>query len=395
VRILMFFPSLGRGGTEEHALVVTEAGARAGHEMVTCFPWTAGTESVLADARAAGHATVRWPLGTVVDGRGQYGSVAQQEAAMLGVLESVRPDAVLMMLPWPDTSIGALGACATVGVPTVPVFCLVRDVITISPEDQRRAAAARARNQRWVAVSEENARILRRLFAIPEQEELPVVYNGVDLPEPWRDPAESAVAEVRSALRRSLGIPAEARVAMTVGRLSRPKGHRDILAAAARLTGPAADTHFVWVGEGDDRAALRTAAAELGLGDRVHLLGYRRDVAALLHAADLFVFPTHGEGCSRALIEAMAVGLPVVASDASSNPELVTHGRHGLLYPVRDAVRLAKRLQTALDDPAGMRQMAAAARKRARRELTAGAMCDGTYRVLDEVMGKPRIGGPA
>ncbi len=386
----MFVPGLGRGGSAEHALVVSVAGAQAGHEVVMCFPPTADTASLLADATAAGLSTVEWKLGHVVAGRNHYGSPAEQATEMSAVLDTVAPDAVLMMLPWPDSSIGAIAACAAAGVPTVPVFCLVRDVVRIPPEHQAVCTAARERNQRWVAVSEENRGLLCRLFAIPALDEVPVVYNGVDLPAEWQAPAASIVDSERAALRAALGIPASARIALTVARLAHPKGHRDLLAAAARLPEAHADVHYVWVGQGPDEAALRTAAADAGLAGRVHFLGYRRDVARLLYAADVFVFPTHAEGCSRALIEAMAAGLPIVASDASSNPELVGDGRHGLLFPARDPARLTDRLEYALANPAQMRPMGIAARARARRELTAGAMCDGTYRVLADVIQRRR-----
>src|SRR6266498_2140034 len=78
VRILMFVPGLGRGGSAEHALVVSVAGAQAGHEVVMCFPPTADTASLLADATAAGLSTVEWKLGHVVAGRNHYGSPAEQ-----------------------------------------------------------------------------------------------------------------------------------------------------------------------------------------------------------------------------------------------------------------------------------------------------------------------------
>jgi hypothetical protein len=108
---------------------------------------------------------------------------------------------------------------------------------------------------------------------------------------------------------------------LTVGRLASQKGHLDLLDAIGRLSDSCGNVHYVWAGEGEKETSLRAAIGAAGLDGRVHLLGFRRDVAALLHAADLFVLPTRWEGCSRALLEAMSAGLPTVVSDASSNPE--------------------------------------------------------------------------
>jgi glycosyltransferase involved in cell wall biosynthesis len=164
-----------------------------------------------------------------------------------------------------------------------------------------------------------------------------------------------------------------------------PKGPRDLLAAIALLPAACLDLHFVWVGDGPDENALQAEVGAAGLNERVHLMGYRRNVAPFLYAADLFVFPTHCEGLSRAVIEAMSAGLPIVLSDASSNPELIEDGRHGLIFPARDPALLASRLEYALGHPTEMRQMARAARAKARCELTASAMCDGILRIMDEV----------
>ena len=335
--------------------------------------------------KAAGLSTVEWPLGELAGSCVQYGSPAQQAIESARVLHAVNPDAVMMLLPTPEASIGVTAACAAAAIPTVPVFCLVPGFIAV-PEHLRAVSAhARERNQRWVVVSEDNRRHLCASYAIDDPDSVAVVRNGVDLPEPWAAPTAAAVRSARAALRRELGLADSTRIALTVGRLASQKGHPDLIEAISRLPSSCADVHFVWSGDGEKETALRTAIEAAALGDRVHLLGYRRDVAALLHAADLFVLPTRWEGCSRALLEAMSAGLPAVVSDANSNPELVEHGRHGLLFPVGDRAQLADMLAYALTHPDDMQRMGDAARERARRELTADAMCDGTYRVIDEV----------
>lgn len=237
----------------------------------------------------------------------------------------------------------------------------------------------------WVVTSVDNRRNLIDLFRISTPDEVTVVPNGIDLPEAWQDPERSVVNEARSELRRELGIPGTARVVLTVARLARAKGHRDLLAAIALLPESCADAYFAWAGTGVEEEHLRAATATSGLDGQVRFLGYRDSVAPLLYAADLFVLPTYGEGLSLAVIEAMSAGLPVVISDASSNPELVEDGRHGLLFSARDPAALADRLGYALGHPAEMRQMAQAARLKARSEHNSNTMCENMLRVVHGV----------
>ncbi|WP_244329404.1 glycosyltransferase family 4 protein [Tolypothrix sp. PCC 7910] len=95
-----------------------------------------------------------------------------------------------------------------------------------------------------------------------------------------------------------------------------------------------ADVKFIWIGEGEQHKYLFKKLKECGLEDNVLFLGYRSDISRLLKAADIFVFPTHFEGLPFAPIEAMAHDPPIVASDASSIPELIEDKVHGLLFSV-------------------------------------------------------------
>jgi hypothetical protein len=98
-----------------------------------------------------------------------------------------------------------------------------------------------------------------------------------------------------AALRRELDLPDGAPIVLTVGRLASQKGHLDLLDAIGRLSDSCGNVHYVWAGEGEKETSLRAAIGAAGLDGWVHLLGFRRDVAALLHAADLFVMPTRWE----------------------------------------------------------------------------------------------------
>ena len=180
-----------------------------------------------------------------------------------------------------------------------------------------------------------------------------------------RDPAVFRPdPDARSAIRAALSAPADRVVIVAVSRLVRDKGYPEL--AAAMRDVPGAE---LWVvGErlasdrGDDMAML---LAESGLGDRLRLLGYRDDVAAVLAAADIFVLPSYFEAMPMSVIEAMLVGLPVVASDIRGPREQVMPGVTGLLVPPRQIAPLAEALGRLVAD-AGLRAaMGLAGRERA------------------------------
>lgn len=160
-----------------------------------------------------------------------------------------------------------------------------------------------------------------RVVAIP---------NGVDLHR-----LEQSFARPDAA-----NLPDGFRIA-TVGRLDPVKGLEYFLNAAALVAPQARDARFVITGDGPMRSALEQQARALGLTERVSFTGYREDVAAMLPCFDLFVHPSLSEGLANALLEAMAAGLPVVATDIGANAEAVQHRSSALLVPPADAHALA------------------------------------------------------
>ena len=125
---------------------------------------------------------------------------------------------------------------------------------------------------------------------------------------------------------------------------------------------------LVLVGDGPDRAAIEGLVAELGLQGRVHFLGVRRDVPVVLRAADIFTLPSLSEGASITLMEAMAAGLPSVATGVGGMPEIMRDGIDGLLVPRQDPAKLADAFRTLASDEALRARMGAAARARAEAE---------------------------
>ena len=161
---------------------------------------------------------------------------------------------------------------------------------------------------------------------------------------------------------------------VTVGRLAAPKDALTLVRALAAL-GPL-PFRALLVGDGPDRTAVEAEIRSLGLGDRVEPAGSRADVPALLAGADVFVLSSRSEGAPFSILEAMAAGLPVVATDVGGVRELVADGETGLLVPAEDPARLAEALRSLLADPALRRRLGAAGHARARERFDLRALRD-------------------
>ena len=178
----------------------------------------------------------------------------------------------------------------------------------------------------------------------------------------------------RAAAKRALGLPEGAPAIGTVGRLEARKGTRTLIEALARLDGAIGDAHLVVAGDGPLREELAGLAARLGVADRVRLLGNRDDVRDVLAALDVFALPSLTEGMSNALLEAMAMALPLVATAVGGNPEVVTDAEHGLLVPPGDPEPLARAIGRLLANREDGARMGAAARRRVEERYGARAM---------------------
>lgn len=146
--------------------------------------------------------------------------------------------------------------------------------------------------------------------------------------------------------RRALGIPEDAVLLLSVGELNGNKNHETVIRAIANM-----DVYYIIAGRGDSQQYLENLVDALNLRDRVKLLGFRSDVKDLYDIADIFAFPSFREGLPLSLMEAMASGLPVVASRIRGNVDLVEDGVNGFLCDPRDAEDFAKKIRKLLDDP--------------------------------------------
>ena len=170
----------------------------------------------------------------------------------------------------------------------------------------------------------------------------------------------------RERVRRDLSIPADAVVAITVANLRKEKDYPNLLRAAGQALAQHPGLYVLAVGQGPLEEEVRALHQELGLGDRVQLLGYRTDVPDLLASADLFVLASAFEGLPVSIMEAMSAGLPVVATSVGGVPEAVEEGVTGLLVPPRDAAALADALLSLANDETTRTRMGAAAKERSK-----------------------------
>ena len=186
-----------------------------------------------------------------------------------------------------------------------------------------------------------------------------VIYNGID-PDAF-PPADTAT---RSQARRLIGVDDETPLIMQVARFHPVKDHKTAVRAFAETLSFVPNAVLYLVGDGGQRQTIEVLCREMDIQDQVRFLGTRDDVAQLVPGADVFMLSSLSEGVSVTLLEAMATGLPIAATDVGGNPEVVEHGTTGLLSPRGDHNALAANLVTLLQDPAQRQAFGRAGRAR-------------------------------
>jgi len=185
--------------------------------------------------------------------------------------------------------------------------------------------------------------------------------------------------------RKELGLPPEGPIIGTVGRLVPIKGHTWLLRAVPRVLAEFPQASVVLIGDGPLLGELKELADELGITPHVVFLGTRHDIPECLAVLDLFVLPSLNEGMGRALVEAMAVGCPVVATRVGGIPDVVADGTTGLLVPPRDDRALAEAILTLLRDRSRRAAYGEAARRYVDGRFDIETMVHNIERLYDEV----------
>lgn len=358
-RLLWLVDSLGAGGAE--ALVVTYAEAVRGRQefYVACL---SGADGVNAQRLRS--------LGVpVIDLRARN---LRDVAAFRRLLAAIREHRIeLVHAHLTYSSIWSAIASRLTGVPAIAsLHVSPRATRTLKDSALHRVATdlrdrlLRAILNRWSRIVVMVSGALRDDYLARglKSAKMRVVHNGIEL-DRFRRPRE----EARARLERELHVPRGVPVVATVAVLRPKKGIEVLLEAVPRVR----DAVFVIIGDGPLRDEWTRLAESRGVADRVRWAGYRKDVDALLAGCDLFVHPSLDDAFPTVLLEAMAAGLPIVASSVGGIPEIVTPGVTGELVPPGDAGALASAVNALLGSDDTLRLMRAAAESHASRFSTA------------------------
>jgi len=326
-------------------------------------------EHYICTLRGAVAATHEWATGVTVLHAGREGAVFQFNVPRLvKVMRTVRP-AIVHSRNW-----GGIEAVVAARIARVPVAIHSEhgyELAMLSGLPVRRRVLRHFvyRIASAVAAVTDELRSYHAAQAWWSPEAITVLYNGVDLQEFSPQP------EVRDAVRERLGIPGDALVVGSVGRMVPLKDFTTLLKAAEVLVAETPNLHVLLVGSGSELSRLQDYVANSRhLAGRVVFPGAVDQVADLLNAMDIFVLPTLMEGMSNTLLEALAVGLPVVATRVGGNPEVVADGVCGYLFPPQDVPELASQMRTLLRAPRLRTDFGRAARDRALRRFSLDRM---------------------
>ncbi|MBL8807268.1 MAG: glycosyltransferase [Rhodospirillales bacterium] len=310
---------------------------------------------------------------------------ARTGLSLIGFMRRWRPDVVHFFLP----------EAYLVGAPLALAFGNARLAMarrSLNDYQRRRPLLARIErllHGRMDALVGNAARVVEQLAEEgAPRERLHVIRNGVDL-------TRFEGAKSRYEARAMLGLGPEVLVLIVVANLIPYKGHEDLIDALAAVGRSMPDWICLCAGSGSARAeTLAARAAAAGLGSRMAFLGARDDIPDLLAAADIAVLPSHEEGFPNAAVEAMAAGLPLVATRVGGVPEAAIGGVTGILVPPRDPAALRDAIVKLANSPELRGSMGAAGATRARAEFSLEA-CVARYVGLYEglLVGKPLSGG--
>jgi glycosyltransferase involved in cell wall biosynthesis len=276
-----------------------------------------------------------------------------------------------------EFEMNAYGAAAAIscGVPSVATLHG-----SVAGVDGKHLLAYRALGkfgQRMVAVSRDlESTLSDRLGG--RHHSIQVIHNGTNVP-----PQESQLERDRQRVlaRAEIGIPVGGSLIVAIGNLYLVKDHATLLRAAAQI--PSARVAIA--GRGEEEGPLKSLAEQLGISDRIHLLGLRDDVPRVLKAADIFAQPSLSEGLPLAILEAMASHLPIVATNVGGVGEAVAVGETGYLVPVGSPNKLAAALKRLIDDPGQRQALGEAGYARALDEFSVATMTNRYLKLYREM----------
>jgi L-malate glycosyltransferase len=354
MRVLFVICNLDRGGTETQAVELARRLTLA-HCQVTVATLQDGPlrEALEKD----GIRIVDFPKkGSLLSFRGLY-----QFIRLLRFIRREKFDVVHSHDLW--ANLVAVPAAKFAGAPVV--FSSQRDLAHLYWYTPFRKKII-GRIHRWstavIVNSSAVSNLVQKEFHVPARR-VCVVRNGV---------AFERFASLRANRRKLFpGVDQNTKLIVTVANMhTAVKGHYELIEAARRLKSTYPDAKFVLVGDGAERSNLEESSRAFGVQDSVLFLGRRTDIPELLACCDVFVLPSHAEGLPNSLLEAMATGLPVLATPVGGVPEVIENGVNGLLVPPRDPTSLADALLRILRDPEFATRLAVGGREGARSQFS-------------------------
>ncbi len=358
-------------------------------------------EDLFAGLRAAGHEAVLCgpepPL--ALRGRlapGDYQPLAMQRAIapgsdgatigeLAGIIDRVRPDVVHAH----SSKAGAVARLARLLRPRTPVLYTPHGYAmagffgrverTVYREAERGLGLL---TSRVLAVCEAEARLARTVTVASR---VRIVHNGVDVPAVAVGEPDARVAALAS----------RGPVVCTVSQLRPGKGVETLLDAWPAVAAAQPGAQLAIAGDGALRGALEQRVQALGVADSVHFLGEYADTVDVVRGADVFVLASWFEAFPYVILEAMALGLPIVASDVGGVGEAIVHGQSGLLVPARRPAQLSATLSELIANAELRQRLGAAALQTVRDRFTTESMVRGAIGVYAEALGLARDSGPS
>lgn len=351
LRVLYLIDSLGMGGAERTLATTVDSIAGGLVEPRVCVLQDRDDNPVAETIRAMGVPVDSVPVRRLRD-----------PSALVRLRRYVRSMETQLIHCHLEFAV-SLGApvAVSLGVPAVATVHTFDEPVLDVRESMHQALyrwSLRRANSAVIALSEAARRHIVDVVRLPGRK-VRVIYNGVRLDR--FAPGDQAT---RNATRSLLGVDDERPLVATVSVLRREKGIGDLIEAMPAIL-ERLQARLLVVGDGEDRDRLEGLAAGLGLEDDVRFLGHRDDIPQILAATDLFVLPTRGDMLPTVIAEAMACGLPVVATDVGSVSEMVDDGVTGLLAPPGSPAVLAERLLSLLTDRHRAARLGGAGRRRA------------------------------
>lgn len=378
--ILLWTDDPGHGGVAQYNFSMLRGLAARGETLALVQQHNPKAQAVAAEHNVA----TRW---LPFDAAREFGHALDNVAESAAVLAEISPRAILFSDCCPLSNLGARQAALDAAIPFVCVVGFVAPYLASTfaahlPRLARHYAAA----SQVVAVSQDNLGLLRGLFGLAPDKGLVIHYGR---PPRFFTPRDAAQ---RAKLRARLGVPPAACLCFTAGRLESVKGYQYQLAAIEKLRRGKEwkNLYFAWAGGGSLQPELGGYIAANGLASRVRLLGDIDNIAEWLDAADVFVLPSEAEGMPLAIMEAMAKGLPVVATSVSGIPEELGPTGKLLPDPLADEAGVIDQLATTIAgwalDPTARAAAGRASKTRAEAMFREERMLAETISLIDRVL---------